>query len=236
MSAVETAKRLAARAAVDAFVKSGHRVGIGSGSTVVYAVERIAERVKEDNFQLTCVPSSFQARQLIVEYGLVLSDLEITPKLDVAIDGADEVDSDLTLIKGGGGCLLQEKIVINAADEFVVVADYRKDSSDLGQQWKKGVPIEVLPLAYRCVQLEIERRFGGKAIVRQAKAKAGPLVTDNGNFIIDWHFDAVLDWAKFGTELNNIPGVVEHGLFIGRAKVAYFGNEDGSVSTREPKQ
>ena len=99
MSAVETAKRLAARAAVDAFVKSGHRVGIGSGSTVVYAVERIAERVKEDNFQLTCVPSSFQARQLIVEHGLVLSDLEITPKLDVAIDGADEVDSDLTLIK-----------------------------------------------------------------------------------------------------------------------------------------
>ena len=93
------------------------------------------------------MPSSFQARQLIVQHGLVLSDLEITPELDIAIDGADEVDSNLTLIKGGGGCLLQEKIVINAAKEFVVVADYRKDSTDLGQQWAKGVPIEVLPLA-----------------------------------------------------------------------------------------
>ena len=100
-------------------------------------------------FQLICVPSSFQARQLIIQNGLVLSDLEITPELDVAIDGADEVDEKLTLIKGGGGCLLQEKIVINAAKEFVVVADYRKDSKELGEQWKKGVPIEVLPLAYR---------------------------------------------------------------------------------------
>ena len=95
------------------------------------------------------MPSSFQARQLIIEHGLTLSDLEITPELDIAIDGADEVDAELSLIKGGGGCLLQEKVVINAAKEFVVVADYRKDSSDLGQQWSKGVPIEVLPLAYR---------------------------------------------------------------------------------------
>ena len=87
--------------------------------------------------------------QLIIEHGLLLSDLERTPELDLAIDGADEVDEKLTLIKGGGGCLLQEKIVVNAAKEFVVVADYRKNSGALGQQWKKGVPIEVLPLAYR---------------------------------------------------------------------------------------
>ena len=89
--------------------------------------------------------------QLIIEHGLLLSDLERTPELDLAIDGADEVDEKLTLIKGGGGCLLQEKIVVNAAKEFVVVADYRKNSGALGQQWKKGVPIEVLPLAYRFV-------------------------------------------------------------------------------------
>ena len=112
MSSVEAAKRLAARAAVDAFVRNGHKVGIGSGSTVVYAVERIAEMVKNDNIELICVPSSFQARKLIIENGLVLSDLEITPKLDVAIDGADEVDDELTLIKGGGGCLLQEKVFV----------------------------------------------------------------------------------------------------------------------------
>ena len=105
------------------------------------------------------MPSSFQARQLIIQNGLVLSDLEITPELDVAIDGADEVDEKLTLIKGGGGCLLQEKIVINAAKEFVVVADYRKDSKELGEQWKKGVPIEVLPLAYRFMNFTANRKF-----------------------------------------------------------------------------
>ena len=105
------------------------------------------------------MPSSFQARQLIIQNGLVLSDLEITPELDVAIDGADEVDEKLTLIKGGGGCLLQEKIVINAAKEFVVVADYRKDSKELGEQWKKGVPIEVLPLAYRFVNSTTHRKL-----------------------------------------------------------------------------
>ena len=105
------------------------------------------------------MPSSFQARQLIIQNGLVLSDLEITPELDVAIDGADEVDEKLTLIKGGGGCLLQEKIVINAAKEFVVVADYRKDSKELGEQWKKGVPIEVLPLAYRFVNFTAYRKL-----------------------------------------------------------------------------
>ena len=110
MSTVEAAKRLAARAAVDAFVKNGDKVGIGSGSTVVYAVERIAERIKNEKISLICVPSSFQARKLIIENNLILSDLEITPKLDVAIDGADEVDAELTLIKGGGGCLLQEKV------------------------------------------------------------------------------------------------------------------------------
>jgi len=234
MSGVEAAKRLAARAAVDNFVKDGFRIGIGSGSTVVYAVERIAERVKAESLNLTCVPSSFQARQLIVENNLILSDLERTPQLDVAIDGADEVDSDLTLIKGGGGCLLQEKIVVHAAKEFVVVADFRKDSKSLGQQWKKGVPIEVLPLAYKPIIDEVEKKYGGKMVLRMAKAKAGPLVTDNGNFIIDWQFESVPTdgWSKIGMELNNIPGVVEHGLFIGSAKVAYFGNEDGSISTR----
>ncbi|CAG5113388.1 Oidioi.mRNA.OKI2018_I69.chr2.g7499.t1.cds [Oikopleura dioica] len=234
MSGVEAAKRLAARSAVDAFVKNGFKLGIGSGSTVVYAVERIAERARAENLQLTCVPSSFQARQLIIEHGLLLSDLERTPELDLAIDGADEVDDRLTLIKGGGGCLLQEKIVVNAAKDFVVVADYRKNSAALGQQWKKGVPIEVLPLAYRPVQKEIESRFGGVAKLRMAKAKAGPLVTDNGMFIIDWEFNEAPaeGWTKIGMELNNIPGVVEHGLFIGCAKKAYFGNEDGTVSER----
>lgn len=128
-------------------------------------------------------------------------------------------------------------MVINAAKEFVVVADYRKDSSDLGEQWKKGIPIEVLPLAYKPVEREIEKRFGGKVILRMAKAKAGPLVTDNGNFIVDWHFPSVPadGWNGIGTAINNIPGVIEHGLFIGHAKLAYFGMEDGTVTSRSVK-
>ena len=118
------------------------------------------------------MPSSFQARQLIIEHGLTLSDLEITPELDIAIDGADEVDAELSLIKGGGGCLLQEKIVINAAKEFVVVADYRKDSSDLGQQWSKGVPIEVLPLAYRLALKVFKKVLNFKTVAFNSKSNA----------------------------------------------------------------
>ncbi|XP_071517650.1 ribose-5-phosphate isomerase-like, partial [Panulirus ornatus] len=111
--------------------------------------------------------TSFQARQLIINHDLELSDLEITPQLDVAIDGADEVDAKLVLIKGGGGCHLQEKIVAAAAKLFVVVADYWKDSKVLGEQWTKGIPIEVVPMAYRTVQLKIEMELGGKAVFRQ---------------------------------------------------------------------
>ncbi|XP_066976508.1 ribose-5-phosphate isomerase [Macrobrachium rosenbergii] len=233
MSAVESAKKAAAFKAVDNHIKDGDKVGIGSGSTVVYAVERLAQRVSEEGLQVTCVPTSFQARQLIVQNNLKLSDLEITPELDVAIDGADEADENLTLIKGGGGCQLQEKIVASAAKLFVVIADYRKDSTSLGEQWKKGVPIEVVPMAYRPVQMKLESLLGGEAVLREAKAKAGPVVTDNGNFILDWIFDGKFDWKDVDRQIMMIPGVVETGLFVNMATVAYFGMEDGSVKERQ---
>lgn len=232
MDKVESAKRAAAHTAVDDHVKDAYRVGVGSGSTVVYAVERLAQRVHEEGLKVVCVPTSFQARQLIVNNNLELSDLEITPELDVAIDGADEADEKLTLIKGGGGCQLQEKIVAAAAKIFVVIADYRKDSTALGEQWKKGIPIEVIPMAYCPVKLKIEKELGGQAVLRQAKAKAGPVVTDNGNFILDWVFDKIHDWEKVNQQIMMIPGVVETGLFVGMASVAYFGMQDGSVRER----
>ncbi|XP_060908716.1 ribose-5-phosphate isomerase-like, partial [Labrus mixtus] len=147
-------------------------VGVGSGSTIVYAVDRLAERVREQKLNIVCVPTSFQARQQILQHGLTLSDLDRHPELDVAIDGADEVDADLTLIKGGGGCLTQEKIVAGCAKHFVVIADYRKNSKDLGQQWKKGVPIEVIPMAYVPVSRIIAKRFRGEANLRMAVSKA----------------------------------------------------------------
>ena len=130
MDNIEKAKRLAAIKAVDNHVKSGDVVGVGSGSTIVYAVTRLSERVKEENLEIQCIPTSFQAKQLIVENGLNLSSLEVAPHhCNVAIDGADEADEDLTLIKGGGGCLAQEKIVAENSDLFVVIADERKKLS-----------------------------------------------------------------------------------------------------------
>jgi len=235
MSAIEAGKKAAAYAAVDEQIKNNHAVGIGSGSTVIYAVERLAERVKTENLSIVCTPTSFQARQLIVQNGLQLTDLEQHPELDIAIDGADEVDQNLVCIKGGGGCQTQEKIVAACAKKFVVIADDRKDSKYLGQQWTKGVPIEVVPLAYHPVSKKIESTLGGKAVLRMAKNKAGPVVTDNGHFVIDWQFEGNNSgkWAGINTQITMIPGVVETGLFVNMACKAYFGTAEGTVVTRE---
>lgn len=123
------------------------------------------------------------------------------------------MDENLTCIKGGGGCQLQEKLIAYCAKEFIVIADIRKKSERLGQNWSKGIPIEVLPSAYRLVQVSIEKQFGGEAVLRQAQSKAGPTITDNGNFLIDWKFDPQLDfnWKAVNTALNLIPGVIETG-------------------------
>uniref|UniRef100_A0A8C8GCE7 ribose-5-phosphate isomerase n=1 Tax=Oncorhynchus tshawytscha TaxID=74940 RepID=A0A8C8GCE7_ONCTS len=237
----EEAKKLAGYAAVDNHVQNNQVVGVGSGSTIVYAVDRLAERVRQEKLNIVCVPTSFQARQLILQHGLTLSDLDRHPELDVAIDGADEVDAALTLIKGGGslspahrGCLTQEKIVAGCAKHFIVIADFRKDSSVLGQQWKKGVPIEVIPMAYVPVSRTIAKRFGGEAVLRMAVSKAGPVVTDNSNFILDWKFEHAQNWKEVNTAIKMIPGVVETGLFVGMAERVYFGMEDGSVRVRDP--
>ncbi|XP_061156893.1 ribose-5-phosphate isomerase [Syngnathus typhle] len=229
----EEAKKQAAYTAVDNHVQNNQVVGVGSGSTIVYAVHRLAERVREEKLNITCVPTSFQARQLIVLHGLMLSDLDRHPELDVAIDGADEVDADLTLIKGGGGCLTQEKIVASCARHFVVIADYRKDSKALGQQWKKGIPVEVVPMAHVPVSRKIVQLFGGEVNLRMGVAKAGPVVTDNSNFILDWKFERIHCWKDVNVAIKMIPGVVETGLFVGMAERAYFGMEDGRVLLRD---
>ncbi|XP_055620348.1 ribose-5-phosphate isomerase [Toxorhynchites rutilus septentrionalis] len=231
---LEQAKKIAAFKAVDEYVKDNTVVGVGSGSTVVYAVQRLAERVKSEGLKLVCIPTSFQARQLIIESGLVLGDLEQNPKIDCAIDGADEVDADMVLIKGGGGCLLQEKIVASCADKLVVIADYTKNSKRLGEQYKKGIPIEVVPMAYVPIRDKISAKYGGKLALRMAVAKAGPVVTDNGNFILDWHFpeSGEFDWDAVNQDIMMIPGVVETGLFVKMASKAYFGLADGSVIER----
>jgi len=157
-SAIETAKKKAAAAAVDNHVMDGMVVGVGSGSTVVYVVERLIERVQTEHLKLIFIPSSFQSKQLISQGKLQLGDLDIYPEIDVTIDGADEIDHSLNLIKGGGGCQTQEKIIASNSKKFIIVADYRKKSQFLGEQWKKGVPVEVIPMAYVPLQKVIKER------------------------------------------------------------------------------
>ncbi|BHF58925.1 hypothetical protein SprV_0100188000 [Sparganum proliferum] len=189
MTDVEKGKEAAATAAVDEWLKDNQVVGIGSGTTVVYAVKRIS------------------------------------------FDGVDEITPDMNSIKGGGGCLLQEKIVGYNAKSFIVIADESKRASYLGEKWTRGLPIEVVPMSSTTVKNEIERRFGGVAKLRMAVSKMGPVVTDNGNFLLDWQFDAnpSIDWKQIDVDLHLIPGVVETGLFLGLSKHAYFGKADGSV-------
>ena len=238
-STLEQAKRVAAYRAVDENLDYlNHRViGVGSGSTVIYVAERLGQYLLDPKFsvyasQFVCIPTGFQSKELILTNGLQLGSVEQYPVIDIVFDGADEVDVNLQLIKGGGGCLFQEKLVSTSASKFVVVADYRKRSPKyLGTNWVKGVPIEVVPTSYIRVLNDLRTKLKCKnAVLRQgAPAKAGPVVTDNCNFIIDAHFGEIEHPEKLHQEIKMLVGVVETGLFIDNASKAYFGNPDGSV-------
>ncbi|CAL9735131.1 ribose-5-phosphate isomerase [Monosporozyma servazzii] len=239
---LEDAKRAAAYRAVDENLKVQDHViiGIGSGSTVVYVAERIGQYLLDDKYKqyvskFVCIPTGFQSRKLILDNGLQLGSIEQHPIIDIAFDGADEVDANLQLIKGGGACQFQEKLVSTSSKIFIVVADYRKKSPQyLGTNWKQGVPIEVVPSAYVRVVHDLEKVLGAqKAVVRQGgSAKAGPIVTDNNNFIIDADFGQIKDPKKLNIDIKLLVGVVETGLFIDNAEKAYFGNSDGSVEVQ----
>ncbi len=225
---IEIGKKNAAFKAVEENVKKGMILGIGSGSTIIYAVKKIAEINKKEDLNLKCIPTSFQSHQLIVENGLTLVTLDQYPEIDLDIDGADEIDKSLNLIKGGGGCLVQEKIVASSSKILVVIADYSKKSEILGENWNKGVPIEVIPFGYFPILKKLEK-LGGKPVLRMAKAKAGPIVSDNGNFIIDVDFGLIESPSDMNDKLLKIPGVVDTGLFVGMASKAYIGQKDGKV-------
>lgn len=229
---VELGKKNAAFKAVEDNVKQNMILGIGSGSTVVYAVKAIAEINKNKELNLKCIPTSFQSHQLIVENGLTLVTLDQYPEIDLDIDGADEIDKSLNLIKGGGGCLVQEKIIASSSKKLVIIADYTKKSEVLGENWRNGVPIEVIPLAYVPIMKRLER-LGGKPVLRMAQAKAGPVVSDNGNFIIDVDFGKIENPSELNIKLLQIPGVVDSGFFLGMTSKAYIGLKDGKVEILE---
>jgi len=227
---IELGKKNAAIKAVEENVKKNMIIGIGSGSTVVYAVERLGEINKEKTLNIKCIPSSFQAYQLIIQNELEFVSLEQYPKIDMDIDGADEIDKDLNLIKGGGGCLVQEKIIASNSKQLIIIVDYRKRSEILGTNWKRGIPIEVIPMSYFPI-MEKLKNLGGKPVLRMAQSKSGPLITDNGNFIIDVDFGEVNNPNELNRKFLNIPGVVDTGLFIEMCSKAYIGLEDGNVLT-----
>ncbi len=225
---IEIGKKNAAIKAVEENVKKNIIIGIGSGSTIVYAVEIIAEMNRKEDLNVKCIPSSYQSYKLILNNGLELASMDQYPEIDLVIDGADEIDKNLNLIKGGGGCLVQEKILASNSKNLVIIADFRKNSEKLGMNWKKGVPIEVIPMAYVPLMKKLEK-MGGKPILRMAQSKSGPLITDNGNFIIDVDFGIIDNPVVLNNKILPIPGVVDTGFFINMASKAYIGQKDGKV-------
>ena len=219
----EEAKKRVASEAVK-HVQEDFIVGLGSGSTTAYVIQEIGEKIRLEGLRILGVPTSHQAMMLAVHCGVPLTTLNEHPQLDLAIDGADQIDRDLNLIKGGGGALTREKIVASAAKQFVIVADETKLVERLGTN--HTVPVEVLPFAVPTVMVKL-RELKGKPVLREGGGKVGPLVTDNGNFVVDVDFGPVDDVKELHLQLKLIPGVIETGLFVGMADVVYLGKPDG---------
>lgn len=215
-------KRKAAYEAVK-HVKDGFVVGLGSGSTAAYAIEALGKRVELDGINLLGVPTSYQAFLLAVKHGISVTTLEEHNVIDVTIDGADQIDPKLNLIKGMGAALTREKIVASASKVNVIVADESKKVKVLGENGQP-VPLEVLPFAISLVKRQI-KEVGGTAVLREGKGKVGPVITDNGNAIIDAGFGAIQNAEELEVKLKMIPGVVETGLFIDLATTAYIATE-----------
>ncbi|HEY9901114.1 MAG TPA: ribose-5-phosphate isomerase RpiA [Candidatus Sericytochromatia bacterium] len=218
--------------AAAALVKSGTIVGLGTGSTTAYAIEYLGSRLKSGEIKdIQGVPTSFQAEVLAKQYGIPLTTLDAIDHIDIAIDGADEVDPQKNLIKGGGAAHTREKIVDSLAEQFVVVVDSNKLVDRLGSTFL--LPVEVIPMAMTPVMRAIEK-LGGKPELRMGVKKAGPVITDQGNMVIDVKFDSIENPAELEKTLNNIPGVLENGLFVGVADLILVGEvKDGQPLVRE---
>ncbi len=219
-------KMVAAEAA--ARVESGMILGLGSGSTAALMIEEVGRRWRAGEITgIVGVPTSFQAAALAQEYGIPQITLNEIDQIDLAIDGADEVDPQRNLIKGGGACHTREKLVASRARRFVVVVDETKLTDVLGSTF--ALPVEVVPEAYRQV-IEALSGFGADPELRMAVRKAGPVVTDQGNLVIDARFAAIEDPAELEARINNIPGVLENGLFVGMADEVLVGEIHGDAA------
>ena len=213
-------------------VKSDSIVGLGTGSTTAYAIQYLGDRLAKGEIQnIVGVPTSFGAEVLAKQHGVPLTNLDAVERIDVAIDGADEVDPQKNLIKGGGAAHTREKVVDSLAEEFIVVVDSGKLVDRLGSTFL--LPVEVIPMAVSPVMRAL-KSLGGQPELRMGVKKAGPVITDQGNLVIDVKFAAIDNPADLETTINNIPGVLENGLFVGVANVILVGEiKDGKPMVRE---
>ncbi|MDK2892198.1 ribose-5-phosphate isomerase RpiA [Methanohalophilus sp.] len=214
-------KEAAGKSAAD-LVEDGMIVGLGTGSTTAYTIKEIGKRVKE-GLDILAVVTSYQSEMLAIEAGIPLTSLAEHSLLDIAIDGADQVNFDLDAIKGGGAAHTREKIVALSAKRFIIVADDSKYVKEL----EMPVPIEVLPCACKLVQKQIAD-LGGNAVIRAASKKDGPVITDNGNFILDADFGKIKNPEELSSDLSKCVGLVEHGIFTNVDEV-YIGDLDGNI-------
>jgi ribose 5-phosphate isomerase A len=214
-------------------VKNGYTIGLGSGTTAAYAIEETAKKIKRENLQVLGVPTSIQALMLAVKQGIPITSLEEHPTLDLTIDGADQIDDELNLIKGMGAALAREKIIASASKKTIIVADENKRVKTLGEH-NHPVPIEVLPIAAPVITRKV-KEINGKPTIREGTGKLGPVITDNGNVILDVNFGLIHQPEKLENALKRLPGVVETGLFIRMADIVYLGRRT-SVEKIERKK
>lgn len=233
LSPIDKAKFAAARRAVD-FVEDGMKVGLGTGSTAAWMVRCLGERVREEGLRIVGVPTSSRTADLARQIGISVVGLDEAKWLDLTIDGADEFDAQLQLIKGGGGALLQEKIVATASDRMIVITDASKEVVNLGAF---PLPVEVVPFGWQTTRALIEEMLIATDVLgRQTTLRLNgtqPYITDEGNYIVDLHLNRIGNARSLAVALNQIPGVVENGLFIDICDMVIIGGAEGQVELRD---
>ncbi len=218
-SGSDLARKNAAEKACE-LVTDGMAVGLGTGSTTAYAIKLLGKRVREEGLKIVGVPTSYASEALAIECGIPLVSLAERPELDIDIDGADQVDAALNVIKGGGAAHTKEKIVATSSKLFVVIID----SNKFKDVFSRSIPIEVLPYARKLVEKKLAG-LGGTCTVRTGSGKDGPVISDNGNIIMDCDFGPIENPALLAQKMSQIPGLVEHGIFT-NADVVFVGYED----------
>jgi len=222
MSWREDAKRKAATKAAS-HIRDGFIVGLGSGTTVALALQEIAKRIAEEELHILGVPTSHQTYYSALKHHIPLTTLDEHPQLDITIDGADQVSRDLNMIKGMGGALTREKIVASASKKTIIAIDETKLAEKLGAN--QPIPLEIVPFALPTVTAKLQS-LDSKPVLREAERKLGPVITDNGNFILDTYFGPINSPKDLNQTVKLIPGIVETGLFVEIANVVYVGGRN----------